>query len=158
MLLSLIHKNFLLFPVIIWLLIFFLISFFREPNRFDVVVAQSPIEPGKHLLKRIIGLPNEQVRLVNNTVAVVTAEGQQFILREPYLNRNEIAVYKDQTVRLGDDQYFLLGDNRTNSLDSRVWGGLTRDHIVGRVILRLYPFAEATVHPGTVDIEASHTL
>lgn len=125
--------------------------FLENPKRLDVVVAKSPIEPGKHLLKRIVGLPNEQIHLSGGTVTITTPDSKPFILNEPYINREKTALYKNQTVQLGDSQYFLLGDNRTNSLDSRVWGGLTRDRIIGRVILRLYPFSEVGVTPGSID-------
>ena len=125
--------------------------FLEEPKRLDVVVARSPIEPGKHLLKRIIGLPNEQVRLSEDTVEILTTDKHRLTLHEPYINQEEVVMYKNQTVQLQDNQYFLLGDNRTNSLDSRVWGTLTRDKIVGRVILRLYPFNAAEVRPGNID-------
>ena len=121
-------------------------------------MAKSPIEPGKHLLKRIIGLPNEQIHLSNRTVTITPPDKQSFVLREPYTNQEETAVYKNQTVQLGSDQYFLLGDNRTNSLDSRVWGALTKDKIIGRVILRLYPFSEAEVKPGHIDRNTSDVL
>ena len=122
--------------------------FLREPDRFDVVVFRSPIEPRRYLLKRIIGLPNEQVALSGATVTVTTAAGAVLVPDEPYINPEEPVTYADQTVQLGDDQYFLLGDNRTNSLDSRVWGGLVKDNIIGRVIVRLYPFEAAAVNPG----------
>ena len=121
--------------------------FLKEPKRLDVVVARSPIEPRRHLLKRIIGLPNEQVRLFGNTVEITTQDNRTFILHESYINQEETISYKNQTIQLGNNQYFLLGDNRTNSLDSRVWGALTRDKIIGHVILRLYPFDKAGVAP-----------
>lgn len=132
--------------------------FLEDPRRLDVIVAKSPIEPGRHLLKRIIGLPNEQVRLFSNTVEITTVSGESFTLHEPYINSEEKVVYKNQTIQLRDGQYFLLGDNRTNSLDSRVWGALTKDGIIGRVILRLYPFGEAGVTPGSIDRSAFDML
>lgn len=125
--------------------------FLEDPERLDVIVAKSPIEPGRHLLKRIIGLPNERISVSRNTITITTPDGQTMVLDEPYINQEEQASYKDTVVQLGDNQYFLLGDNRTNSLDSRVWGALTKDRIVGRVILRLYPLDEVEVRPGSVD-------
>ena len=132
--------------------------FLKEPNRFDIVVAKSPTERGKHLLKRIIGLPNEQVNLSGNTVTITTNQNQTYALYEPYINREERVMYKDQTIQLGDDQYFLLGDNRTNSLDSRVWGALPGNRIVGRVLLRLYPFNEVSIMPGNIDTATTNVL
>ena len=127
--------------------------FLHEPERFDVVVARSPIKPGRYLLKRVIGLPNERVRLSGNTVEITGENGERTVLFEPYINREKTAAYTDQVTQLGDGQYFLLGDNRSNSLDSRVWGSLTKDNIVGRVILRLYPFDSSIVFPGRVDTD-----
>ena len=122
--------------------------FLREPARYDVVVFRSPIEPRRYLLKRIIGLPDERITLAGGTVTITTGNGEVLIPDEPYINTEETVSYADQTVRLGSDQYFLLGDNRTNSLDSRVWGGLVRGNIIGRVTARLYPFDGAGVNPG----------
>ncbi|MCY4577135.1 MAG: signal peptidase I [Candidatus Kaiserbacteria bacterium] len=132
--------------------------FLEDPQRFDVIVAKSPIEPGKHLLKRIIGLPNEHIRLSDTTIEVTTADNTSFTLHEPYINQEQLPLYKNQTIQLGGDQYLILGDNRMNSLDSRVWGALTKDRIIGRVVLRLYPFDEAAVLPGNVDLYPSHVL
>ena len=122
--------------------------FRKDPERFDVVVFRSPIEPKRYLLKRIVGLPNEQVHLSGSNITITKADGTTLALNEPYINQEEIIVYKKQTVALGKNQYFLLGDNRTNSLDSRVWGSLEKDNIIGKVILRLYPFSEAGTYPG----------
>ena len=122
-------------------------TFLRDPERFDVVVARSPTDNGKHILKRIIGLPGESIRLFGQSVEVTTRDGTTKILNEPYIHRDDALLYKQQIVNLGEDRYFLLGDNRTNSLDSRVWGGLPRERIVGQVILRLYPFDLISVNP-----------
>lgn len=127
-------------------------AFLREPKRFDVIVSVSPVDPGKHLLKRIIGLPNETVYLSGDDVRVVTADGKTMTLYEPYLNRRSPMTYRSQTIHLTDRQYFVLGDNRENSLDSRVWGALSREHIVGHALLRLFPFNRADIHPGHVSV------
>ena len=132
--------------------------FLEDPKRFDVIVAKSPIESGKHLLKRIVGLPNEQIRFTDTNIEITTVDNTSFVLDEPYINREQIPLYKKQTMQLSENQYFILGDNRMNSLDSRVWGALTKDHIIGRVVLRLYPFHEAATLPGSVDPEAHNVL
>ena len=132
--------------------------FLDDPKRLDVIVAKSPIEPGKHLLKRIIGLPNEQIRFSDTAIEIITADNTSFILSEPYVNQEQLPMYKNQTVQLRDDQYLILGDNRMNSLDSRVWGALTKDHIIGRVVLRLYPFDEVGVLPGSADMNTLNVL
>ncbi len=132
--------------------------FLEDPKRLDVIVAKSPIEPGKHLLKRIIGLPNEQIRFSDTTIEITTADNTSFVLHEPYINQEQSPLYKNQTMQLSENQYFILGDNRMNSLDSRVWGALTKDHIIGRVVLRLYPFNELATLPGGVDQNARNVL
>ena len=132
--------------------------FLEDPKRFDVIVASSPIEPGKHLLKRIIGLPNEQIHFSDTAIEITTANNTSFVLDEPYINQEQSPLYKNQTMQLSANQYFILGDNRMNSLDSRVWGALTKDHIIGRVVLRLYPFSEVTTLPGSVDQETRNVL
>lgn len=132
--------------------------FLEDPKRFDVIVAKSPIEPGKHLLKRIIGLPNEQIRFSDTAIEITTADNTSFVLDEPYLNREQAPLYKRQTMQLSENQYFILGDNRMNSLDSRVWGALTKDHIIGRVVLRLYPFDAVATLPGDVDPDTPNVL
>ena len=132
--------------------------FLEDPQRFDVIVAESPIEPGKHLLKRIIGLPNEQIHFSDTAIEVTAANKTSFTLDEPYLNQEQAPLYKNQTIQLNEDQYLILGDNRMNSLDSRAWGALTKERIIGRVVLRLYPFDEVTVLPGSVDQSPSDVL
>ncbi|MDE0243445.1 MAG: signal peptidase I [Candidatus Kaiserbacteria bacterium] len=125
-------------------------TFLSDPKRFDVVVSVSSDDPGKHLLKRIIGLPNETVRLSGDSVRIMTANGETKTLYEPYINQQVSLHYRNQTTRLGDGQYFVLGDNRANSLDSRTWGALDQENIVGRALVRLYPFDQIDVHPGSV--------
>lgn len=124
--------------------------FHSDPERYDVIVFRSPVEPNRYLLKRVIGLPNEQVHLNGTEVTVTKINGDTMTLDEPYINQEEVITYRNRTVRLSDNQYFMLGDNRTNSLDSRVWGALPEENIVGRVALRLYPFDMAGKNPGAL--------
>ena len=119
-----------------------------NPSRYDVVVFKSPIEKKRYLLKRIIGLPHEAVHLEGTKVTITKTNGETIVLDEPYLNPEHRTRYQTKTVTLTDEEYFLLGDNRSNSLDSRVWGALPRGNIVGRVLLRLYPFDAIDVYPG----------
>ena len=133
--------------------------FLEDPKRLDVVVAKGPAEPGKYILKRIIGLPNEQIHLTGNTVAITDIDGNTVALDEElYINKEDPASYKSQTIHLNNNQYYLLGDNRTNSLDSRVWGALTKEKIIGRVVLRLYPFNKIEVTPGNIDKSGEDVL
>lgn len=120
--------------------------YFAAPARGDVIVFRYPAEPSTFYIKRIIGLPGEKVSINHGIVTVTTASGESLTLTEPYLV-NEDATYTKNTT-LQDDQYFVMGDNRPNSSDSRVWGPLPKKNIIGRVDLRLLPVGEAGFFPG----------
>ncbi len=120
------------------------------PQRGDVIVLNLPEDTNRALIKRIIGLPGETVVLSGTapTVTIInSAHPKGFTLAEPYLDPQDLGGASDMTVTLGPDQYFVLGDNRKVSADSRLWGILPRSDIVGRVLLRLYPLNELSALP-----------
>ena len=119
---------------------------FEKPRRGDVVVFRYPKNPSIFYIKRIIGLPGETVSINHGIVSVTTATGATVTLSEPYVV-NEDATYT-KSVTLATGQYFVLGDNRPNSSDSRVWGTLPARDIIGRVDVRLLPLAHAAFSPG----------
>lgn len=121
--------------------------FFREPARGEVVIFRYPQDPSKHFIKRIIGLPNETVMIRNDRVAI-SKDGEQIELDESYLAR---PFQTNLEVNLGPREYFVMGDNRPVSLDSRVWGPLPRELITGRVFLRLFPPQAISLLPGQPD-------
>ncbi len=122
-----------------------------EPQRGDVIVLDLPQETSRALIKRLIGLPGETVSIADNKVTVINAEHPEgIVLDEPYLDPHDLGGPSGMTVTLGEDQYFVLGDNRRVSSDSRSWGTLPREDIVGRVLVRLFPFTDIGVLPGTV--------
>lgn len=124
---------------------------FDEPARGDVIVLDLPQDTSRALIKRVIGLPGETVSLSNNAVTITNpAHPDGFVLSEPYLDPNNFGGPTDMSITLGDDQYFVLGDNRRVSADSRSWGVLPREDIVGRAFLRLFPFDEISILPGMV--------
>ena len=119
------------------------------PQRGDVIVFDLPQNTSRALIKRVIGLPGETVKLSGNSVTIVNKEYPQgFTLSEPYLDPQNLGGATDMTVTLGADQYFVLGDNRKVSADSRLWGTLPREDIVGRVLFRLFPFTKLGIVPG----------
>lgn len=120
---------------------------FVDPARGDVVVFRYPKNDSVFYIKRIIGLPGETVSINRGTVTITTTTGETVTLNEPYVV-NEDATYT-KSVTLAEGQYFVLGDNRPNSSDSRVWGPLSRKDIIGRVDARLLPVREAALFPGT---------
>jgi signal peptidase I len=124
-----------------------------EPQRGDVVVFNMPGDSGRALIKRVIGLPGDTITLTGNapTVTITNKEHPDgFTIDEPYLDPTNLGGATDLKVNLETDQYFVLGDNRRVSSDSRIWGVLPRKDIVGRVFLRLYPIDKLGVTPGEV--------
>lgn len=118
----------------------------REPERGDVVVFHYPNDPGKFFIKRLIGLPGETVDVEDDQVTITPANsGESFILDEPYLDNTR---FEKGVTTLGEDQYFVMGDNRMVSFDSRSWGPLEEKYIVGRAFLRLFPISHASHLPG----------
>jgi signal peptidase I len=97
-------------------------------------------------IKRIIGLPGETVSIDHGVVTVTHVNGEKTTLTEPYVV-DEDATYTLDAI-LGNEQYFVMGDNRPKSSDSRVWGPLPKEDIIGRAFLRVYPVAHAGVLPG----------
>ena len=121
------------------------------PQRGDVIVFKLPQNTSRALIKRIIGLPGETIEISDSKVTVInSAHPAGFVLAEPYLDPANLGGASGIRVTLGPDQYFVLGDNRKVSADSRLWGTLPRSDIVGRVFLRLYPFSSIGVMPGSV--------
>lgn len=121
---------------------------FREPERGEVIIFHYPHDPSKYFIKRVIGLPGEVVSIANNTVTITNLENPEgLLLDEPYLN--EVITDGNQSVTLGEKEYFVMGDNREHSSDSRSWGALDEDEIVGRAWLRLFPPTELSFLPGS---------
>jgi len=125
-----------------------------EPKRGDVIVFDLPQEGGRSLIKRVIGLPGETVILKGSTVTIVNEEHPKgFVLAEPYLDPNNLGGESNMKVTLQEDQFFVLGDNRKVSADSRIWGTLPRENIVGRALIRLFPFNTISILPGEARYE-----
>jgi signal peptidase I len=107
----------------------------REPQRGEVIVFRPPFEERVYYIKRIIGLPLEKLIIEESKITIFNKEHPQgFVLNEPYL-QNHYTAGKIE-VNLGPDEYFVLGDNREVSYDSRKWGPVKRERIVGRVVFQ----------------------
>jgi len=112
---------------------------FREPERGEIIVLKSPVSTDFYL-KRVVGLPGERVKVENGKVIIYNdANPKGIILNETYLS--SISTSGSVSFTLGDDQYFVLGDNRGASFDSRSFGAISRSAIIGRVWLRGWPFS-----------------
>lgn len=122
-----------------YLLIDELTYHFRNPIRGEVVVFKYPNDPSQYFIKRVIGLPNENVSVSNDHVYI---NGQQ-ILEDAYL-ANTVLTSGSTNITLGPDQYLLFGDNRPASLDSRIFGPVARKYIVGKTWIRAWPFNKLT--------------
>lgn len=120
---------------------------FSEAKRGDVIVFRYPKDPSKFFIKRVIGEPGDTVNIEGSTVRISNAaQPNGFILNEPYIK--SMANGSSVTEVLGDREYFVMGDNRDQSSDSRVWGVLQEERIVGRAYLRLFPFSTLSYLPG----------
>ncbi|MDP1689872.1 MAG: signal peptidase I [bacterium] len=119
---------------------------FKAPTRGDVIVFRYPGNPSIFYIKRIIGLPGETVSIDHGIVTIISIDGEKTALSEPYIV-NEDATYT-RDVSLNPGEYFVMGDNRPNSSDSRVWGPLPKKDIIGRVDLRLLPISRGGFFPG----------
>lgn len=115
---------------------------FGAPKRFDIIVFNH-IEEGKeepvHYIKRIIGLPGETVQITDGKIYI---DGEE--LREDYgyyINQEKMEGYDVlEPMLIGEDEYFVLGDNRNDSLDSRKIGCVNKQDIIGKAVFRMYPF------------------
>ncbi len=113
---------------------------FRSPERGEVIVFKYPQNPTQRYIKRIIGLPGETVKIDNNNIIIFNQQGGQILDETNYLSSG-IPTPGEIQITLDENNYFVLGDNRTASSDSRRWGSLPREDIIGRVVIRAWPFA-----------------
>lgn len=124
----------------------------KEPERGDILIFKlyenknNPYE-GKHLIKRVIGLPGERVVIKNGVTTIFNKENPRgFIVEEPFVSFSDTTKDADQT--LDDHHYFVMGDNRAQSFDSRDWGALDSKNIKGQVLFRIYPIKKIGYEPG----------
>lgn len=127
---------------------------FNEPKRGDVIVFRYPNNPSTYYIKRIIGLPGETVNIRDGIVSIdfpstitPVPSATSTTVNEPYVTSNHTS---SDTLRakLSSTEYFVMGDNRRESSDSRAWGPLPEDYIIGRPALRLYPITKLSTYPG----------
>ena len=120
----------------------------RLPQRGEVVVFKYPENPKEYFLKRIIGLPGERVKVSEGQVTIYNTEHPEgIVLDEPYLPKDLLTVGDGIPKILSAHEYFVLGDNRPNSFDSRRFGAVDKSLVVGRVFFRGWPFNRAELIP-----------
>jgi signal peptidase I len=127
----------------------------RDPQRGEVVIFHYPLDTTKFFIKRVIGLPGETVQIINDVVTICQTncetDKDKFTLTEPYIKIDKLSPQRpDSLVTLKNDEYYVLGDNRSVSSDSRIWGPVKRDLFNGRPFLRLIPFNKISLFPGQV--------
>lgn len=118
----------------------------EAPKRGDVVIFRYPRDPSEFFIKRIIGLPGETVTIAGGSISITHADGSTSPLNEPYVKN--IGNGRDATYVVDQDNYFVMGDNRPESSDSRIWGLMPRANLIGRAVVRLLPVQQAGVFPG----------
>ncbi len=110
---------------------------FTEPERGEVLVFRYPADPSKSYIKRLIGLPEETVSIKDGRVTIISTEHPEgLLLEEPYV---KISGGDELNFTLGDGEYFVMGDNRRHSADSRLWGPVPEKLLIGRPIIRILP-------------------
>ena len=119
---------------------------FKELHRGDPVVFRPPGITGQFFIKRVVGLPGETVEINNSHIIIKNTQSPSgFVLNERTYLLPSVETTGDRVITLGADEYFLLGDNRTASKDSRAFGPVSKDRITGKVILRAWPFDRLTL-------------
>ncbi|KPJ55381.1 hypothetical protein AMJ47_00745 [Parcubacteria bacterium DG_72] len=110
---------------------------FRDPERGEVIVFKFPYDSSQKFIKRIIGLPGETIEVTEGKIIIYQESGPVVLDESDY-----VADFtgSDIKVKLADDEYFVMGDNRDFSFDSRKFGPITRKNIIGKVVFRAWPF------------------
>jgi len=118
---------------------------FRQPERGEVIIFHPPTSQQADYIKRIIGLPGESVEIKEGKVYIHKEDGNVEQLVEPYIT--ELAMRDFRGDKIPENEYFVLGDNRNNSNDSRNFGPVSREGIIGRAWLSIWPPGEWGVIP-----------
>jgi len=118
----------------------------HHPHRNDVIIFKYPKDPSRFFIKRVIGLPNEQIDINDGKITITNKDNPEgFELAQPYLKNKFTFTGSYET---GNEEYFVMGDNRNNSFDSRVWGILPEKLVKGRALIRLLPIKKISYLPG----------
>ncbi|MDP3948296.1 MAG: signal peptidase I [bacterium] len=111
----------------------------RNPGREEIIVLKDPRNESQDFIKRIIAVPGDTIKIQNNTVLVNDKPLEEKYLPAGTSTKSGAFLTEGDTLKAADNQYFVLGDNRAHSSDSREWGPVTRKEIVGRAIFRYFP-------------------
>ncbi len=112
----------------------------RQPERGEVVVFKYPLNPNEYFIKRVIALPNERIKISEGQIKIFNEKNPYGkILDESNYLIKGIKAFGEIDTTLKNDEYFVLGDNRGSSLDSRIFGPVKKKFIIGKVLLRGWP-------------------
>jgi len=111
-----------------------------NPDRFDVIIYKSPLDKEQYIIKRIIGLPGEKIRISEGKIYINGKE-----IKDSYFKGNYESGYVSEETVISEDEYFVMGDNRNLSEDSRFLyvGNIKKDDILGKAYLKVAPFKDA---------------
>ncbi|MFZ2522480.1 MAG: signal peptidase I [Minisyncoccia bacterium] len=124
---------------------------YKTPERNTVLVFKYPNDPKKSFIKRVIGLPGETVEIKGNTVTIKNKENPEGLV----LDQSYVIHTSQQDIKrvLSEDEYFVMGDNRTESFDSRAWGPLNKKYVSGEPLIRLWPLNKIELLPGILQVK-----
>jgi len=116
-------------------------NWFQEPSRGSIYVFKYPDDPDRDFIKRIIGLPGDEINIQNGVVYInKNPIDEPYVETRGYFNLGgSIGFFKTAPIKVPEDMYFALGDNRNNSQDSRFWGYVPKDHLKGPAFFRYWP-------------------
>jgi signal peptidase I len=121
----------------------------NSPQRGEVIVFKPPFSDNTYYIKRIIALPGETIDITGSVVKITNKDNPEgFTLDEKYTSSSRV---DNVSMTLGPTEYFVMGDNRAASSDSRSWGPLTYDHISGKAVMRLFPINSIDYMPGSTE-------
>lgn len=112
---------------------------FSNPTRGDIIVLKNPRDENQDFIKRIIALPGDSLKIEEDQVYINDLLVQELYLPTGTLTRSGNFLHDGEGVKVPANQYFVFGDNRNASSDSREWGAITKKEIIGRVIFRYWP-------------------
>lgn len=120
----------------------------KKPEREDVIIFRYPNNPKIFYIKRVIGLPGETISMKDGKITIKNSEYPEGIeIPDPFVSPSK-QTKESFSVSLGSTEYFVMGDNRMQSSDSRVWGPLDEKNIIGRPFMRLFPISKISLFPG----------